>query len=334
MSGKFRKEIIRLGKYVLPDDPSKTIDVTLERMEKWIADTKAAGVKTWVPYRHSRDPRDNCGFVPEFEVADGIMYGTFDITDEETAKKIEEGTIRDVSISVGPVVKEDGTEYPEVIRHVALVMDPHVREQGDFAAMEAAKGGFCFSASDRVNENLFRKFMNWLKREEGGEDLDEETKKRYAKMEVEFEAAKEKTLEMEGKIDELNAKFEAANTELEESKARVAEFEAADAERQKAEQERFEAEAGQFAERLVSEMKEGAEPAKVEDWKGLYLTNKDLAMAAAGNLGIKFEGEVDGEPKERPKQKASEKDPLVAEVLKQMDYDDVDGMMDRHGGEE
>ena len=149
---KFRKEIIRLGKYVLPDGDGE-LDVTPERLRAWLEATRAAGVKTWVPYRHSRDPRDNCGFVEGFEVADGILYGVFDITDEEAAKKISEGTIKDVSIGVGPVRKETGEEYAEVIKHVALVMDPHVREQGEFQAlMEAGDLTFAFSASDKVQD--------------------------------------------------------------------------------------------------------------------------------------------------------------------------------------
>jgi len=151
---RFRKEIIRLGRYVLPDEPDQTIDVTAERLRRWVDDTKAAGVKTWVPYHHSYHPADNAGWVEAFEIADGKLYGVFNITDEDTAARIVDGTIQDVSIGVGPVLTACGKRFDEVIRHVALTLDPHVREQDGFRALMEARrdGGFYFSSGDAVAE--------------------------------------------------------------------------------------------------------------------------------------------------------------------------------------
>ncbi|MGD8719479.1 MAG: hypothetical protein PVH29_11755 [Candidatus Zixiibacteriota bacterium] len=151
---RFRKEIIRLGRYVLPDDPEETVDVTAERLQRWVDDTRAAGVKTWVPYHHSYHPADNAGWVEAFEIADGKLYGVFNITDGHTAARIVEGTIQDVSIGVGPILTACGKRYDEVIRHVALTLDPHVREQDGFEmVMEAGHdGGFYFRAGDLVPE--------------------------------------------------------------------------------------------------------------------------------------------------------------------------------------
>ncbi len=151
---RFRKEIIRVGRYVLPDDPGETVDVTLERLRDWVNDTRAAGVKTWVPYHHSYHPADNAGWVEAFEIADGKLYGVFNITDEDTAARIVDGTIQDVSVGVGPVLTACGKRYDEVIRHVALTLDPHVREQEGFQALMEARrdGGFYFRAGDAVAE--------------------------------------------------------------------------------------------------------------------------------------------------------------------------------------
>ncbi|UCH78983.1 MAG: hypothetical protein JSU81_03260, partial [Candidatus Coatesbacteria bacterium] len=148
---RFRKEIIRLGRYVLPDEPDQTIDVTAERLQQWVNDTQAAGVKTWVPYHHSYHPADNAGWVEAFEIADGKLYGLFNITDQETAARIVDGTIRDVSIGVGPVLTACGRRYGEVIKHVALTLDPHLRDQEGFEMMMEARrnGGFVFRASSR-----------------------------------------------------------------------------------------------------------------------------------------------------------------------------------------
>jgi hypothetical protein len=152
---RFRKEIIRLGRYVLPDDPEETVDVTAERLRRWVDDTKAAGVKTWVPYHHSYHPADNAGWVEAFEIADGKLYGVFNITDGDTAARIVDGTIQDVSIGVGPVLTACGKRYDEVIRHVALTLDPHVRDQDGFEMVMEAKrnGGFCFRARDIVDDD-------------------------------------------------------------------------------------------------------------------------------------------------------------------------------------
>ena len=152
---RFRKEIIRLGRYVLPDEPEQTVDVTAERLRRWVEDTKAAGVKTWVPYHHSYHPADNAGWVEAFEIADGKLYGVFNITDGDTAARIIDGTIQDVSIGVGPVLTACGKRYDEVIRHVALTLDPHVRDQDGFEMVMEAKrnGGFCFRAGDIVDED-------------------------------------------------------------------------------------------------------------------------------------------------------------------------------------
>jgi hypothetical protein len=151
---RFRKEIIRVGRYVLPDDPGKTVDVTLERLRDWVNDTRAAGVKTWVPYHHSYHPADNAGWVEAFEIADGKLYGVFNITDEDTAARIVDGSIQDVSVGVGPVLTACGRSYDEVIRHVALTLDPHVREQDGFKALMEARrdGGFYFRAGDAVDD--------------------------------------------------------------------------------------------------------------------------------------------------------------------------------------
>lgn len=337
---KFRKEIIRVGRYADPVIPGKFWDFTLERFQKMIDATKASGLKTWVPYGHSKDARDNAGWIEGFEIADGKLYGVLNITDDETASKIKDGTIQDVSIGMGPVLGADGTVYEDVIKQVGLVMEPHVKiSEGFTAAFEAAGGGFYFSASDRVNENLIRQFINLFKspKEEGGDNLDEELKTRHAKMEVEFEAAKEKGVEMEARLNELQTKFEAADEKLKEAEGKIAEFEAADTERKDDEIRAFEAEATSFAEGLVKkvepDMKEGAEPAKVERWKKLYLKDKELALETADSLGLKFEaGEVTGDPQNRPAPKASDKDPLVAAELKRLGYED--DVLERHAAKE
>lgn len=331
---KFRKEIIRLGRYVLPSGDGE-IDVTEDRIKEWLEATQASGVKTWVPYRHSQDPRDNCGFIDGFEFTDGILYGEFNITDDEAAEKINEGTIQDVSIGVGKVVTEDGTTYAEVIKHVALVMDPHLREQEGFKAMEAAEGGFCFSASDRVKENFLIKLAYKIGllngRTKGGENLDaKELNEKVEGLTVRLEAAEADRLKLEAEYNDLKTKVDAADEKLKEAEGKVAEFEAADTKREEEAREALEAEAKTFAEGLVkkteSEMKEGAEPAKVERWTKLYLTDKELALEAADSLGLKFEaGEVTGDPQKRPGTNPLEKEnPAMIDQLKKFGHSEED----------
>jgi len=136
--GRFRKELIHTGEYTLPADPERKVIITTERLLNWIKAFGESGVKVWVPLGHSRAPEQNVGWVTELWLEDESLVGILEITDPEIARKLRQGSIADVSIGVEyEFVDCNGTSWPEIIRHVALTVDPHIREQGAFAELHA-----------------------------------------------------------------------------------------------------------------------------------------------------------------------------------------------------
>lgn len=134
--GRFRKELIHTGEYTLPADPERKVIITTERMLNWIRAFQESGVKVWVPLGHSRAPEQNVGWVTELLLEDESLVGILEITDPEIAEKLRQGSIADVSIGVEyEFVDCNGTSWAEIIRHVALTVDPHIREQGAFAEL-------------------------------------------------------------------------------------------------------------------------------------------------------------------------------------------------------
>jgi hypothetical protein len=134
--GRFRKELIHTGEYTLPADLERKVIITIERLSNWIKAFQESGVKVWVPLGHSRAPEQNVGWVTELILEDESLVGILEITDPEIVEKLRQGSIADVSIGVEyEFVDCNGTSWPEIIRHVALTVDPHIREQGAFAEL-------------------------------------------------------------------------------------------------------------------------------------------------------------------------------------------------------
>lgn len=132
-AGLFRKELIRVGEYTMPGDPERRILITPERLQNWAQAFSESGVKVWVPLGHSRAPEQNAGWVRDMVVEEDTLIATLEITDEEVAEKLREGSIADVSIGVEyDFVDCNGRSWAEMVRHVALTVDPHIRQQNGF----------------------------------------------------------------------------------------------------------------------------------------------------------------------------------------------------------
>jgi hypothetical protein len=132
-TGMFKKEVISEGVYPHPHYPDRFLTITTERMKEWVKAFRTSGLKVWVPHHHSSDTRDNAGWVQDLLLEGGSLYAILKITDEETAQKIREGTIADVSIALEyEYTSQNGEHFPEVIRHIALTLDPHITNQTPF----------------------------------------------------------------------------------------------------------------------------------------------------------------------------------------------------------
>lgn len=151
---RFLKELVRAGRYRHPARPDEQIDITPERFRGWVANFYAAPVKVWVPYRHSADPQDNTGWVEDLFIDGDRLFGILRITDERAAALLSEGTVEDVSIGVETEFTDmTGRRWGELLRHVALTLDPHIRGQegfiplGSAAEADAPKGGVLMPAN-------------------------------------------------------------------------------------------------------------------------------------------------------------------------------------------
>jgi len=144
---RFLKEIIRVGDFRHPAQAGETLRITDGRLREWIRNFYACPAKVWIPYRHSADPQDNTGWVEDLFADEGKLFAVMRITDERAAALLREGTVEDVSVGVErDFVDMDGRRYGEVVRHVALTLDPYIRNQTGFVPLgpapeEQAKGG-------------------------------------------------------------------------------------------------------------------------------------------------------------------------------------------------
>lgn len=86
----------------------------------------------------------NQGFVRELEIEDdgdvSRLVATMDITEPDTAEKIRNGTIPDVSSGIyGPVENPDGEKFPVALNHACLTPRPFVSDLGSFAVLASTE---------------------------------------------------------------------------------------------------------------------------------------------------------------------------------------------------
>ncbi len=201
---QYRKDIARIGTIKHPEGD---INFTEEYFNTLIKNTKTKGHNAFVPFRHSKNPRDNTGFIESFEVKDGILYGVFNIDEDVGEKYIDTGRIQGVSIGIDSY--KTGDDY---INHVALTVDPHVKDQSSFVQMETGSKFIYLSNND---------LKEW-----GGDTMNDETMKlslmdkltlsmeSKAALNAENTELKTSKLEMESQVLELNSKVDTLNSKV------------------------------------------------------------------------------------------------------------------------
>ena len=152
----YEKELIREGEWVHPQHPHIKLKVTLSRMKKWIENFNKKMFKVPVPRRHSLDPEDNRGWVTNLSIKKNdkkinVLYGKIDITNSSMQKKIDNGDIQDVSISINKYMDNKGTNHGEALQHVALTVIPHIDNQSGFQPV-SAEGFLNLEESDYVEK--------------------------------------------------------------------------------------------------------------------------------------------------------------------------------------
>lgn len=127
----FRKKIITVGTWKDPQSDKK-LEITRERMEKWIKNFEDGVTKIFVPLRHTQNPLDNTGWVSELKIEGDALYAYMEITHPETIEAIKAGRIQDVSLGLSlNFIDSHGKPKGEVIEHIALTLVPYIPEQGN-----------------------------------------------------------------------------------------------------------------------------------------------------------------------------------------------------------
>jgi hypothetical protein len=130
---KFVKHLIDAGVYPYPGNPVRDFVVDRGRLEGWVRAFHESDAKVWIPLRHSKDPKDNAGWVEDIFIEGGSLYAVMNITDPEVAEKIRQGSIVHTSLGLEfDFTDDNGRTYPEIIRHIALTLDPHISKQKPF----------------------------------------------------------------------------------------------------------------------------------------------------------------------------------------------------------
>lgn len=139
---RFRKELIREGKYCKADD-NLEFEITVDVIDHWVATFKTFkdnGVAVPVPSGHTQDPEKNRGYVLDmFKSVDdkgAVLIGVLDLVGEEG---IALAHTNDVSLWSPPEwVDGKGVKYTRPIVHVALTPYPVVPGLQGFESIAAS----------------------------------------------------------------------------------------------------------------------------------------------------------------------------------------------------
>lgn len=214
---KFKKDLIRVGKYIHPAQ-EWTLDVTAERMDEWIEawkKMKANGVRVPLPAGHSYDPRDGQGFLVELTREGDTLWGVLEFVGEDAISLAYR--TQQVSISINPhFVDGKGIDYGEVIEHVALTGYPVVPDQEDFKAIAAS---LYVLATEEGEQKMTPEQLKKLQEMLGLEELTAENA--AEKIGAKIEEMQKAATELQAKLDELQKAAEEAKAAADEATPEV-----------------------------------------------------------------------------------------------------------------
>lgn len=131
----FRKQLLKIGRWVHPNDPTKHMDITEEVIDKIVTNFNNKVLDNVpVPVTHTDDPTKNSGYVVGMEkTADGLDC-LLEVKDADVATKIKQGLIPGISASIAwdYLKKDTGKLVGPVVRHAALVDNPYIKQLRGF----------------------------------------------------------------------------------------------------------------------------------------------------------------------------------------------------------
>lgn len=137
---RFRKDILRVGRWKHPVT-GQDVEITQARIEALAVATEKyrdTMDRKAIPFPdgHTFDAKKNLGYWTSFSVEGDRLVGTVEVTDDEAARKIEQGSIRSVSARIDPDVRDtQGNVFVEAMTHVCATPIPVLDGQLDFVKL-------------------------------------------------------------------------------------------------------------------------------------------------------------------------------------------------------
>jgi N4-gp56 family major capsid protein len=195
-SKKYRKEVAKTGKYIGSDGKGGKVEANLtESFFDELVKNFDSTADIPVPLGHEgmKDPLKNTGFIRGLERIGQSLYAIFEITDSETQRKIDEGTIKHNSIGV--VIRQG---VGRVLEHICLTLKPAITGLKSFTPAEMfEKFDICFLQFEQPEE------VQAENTKKGCVSMDE---KEIQAMKAELEAAKEEKKKIELEKQEMEKK--------------------------------------------------------------------------------------------------------------------------------
>ena len=135
----WRKEVLRFGQWIHPEDKSVKFDITPDVVQQVVANFNA-GVPDVSPIvlTHTDDPRAKVGRVKSFVVTETGLDAIMTVDDDGVNGNIDSGEkAPGVScwLSMNYQHKESGDKIGAVVKHVALVNHPYIEGMKGFEAV-------------------------------------------------------------------------------------------------------------------------------------------------------------------------------------------------------
>jgi hypothetical protein len=137
----FRKQLLRFGEWVHPNDPSKTMKITPELVKTLIENFKAKILdKVPVPDTHTNSATANTGYVIGLEETSEGLDAILEVSDQTALEKLNKGLIPGISAAIhnNYMVKDSGKHVGPVLLHAALVDNPYIKGMKDFQPVALA----------------------------------------------------------------------------------------------------------------------------------------------------------------------------------------------------
>jgi HK97 family phage prohead protease len=143
-SGKFRKQILKTGKWYHWNADGGVLNITKEILDNIVKNFKAGLLDhVTIPLTHSMNPALNTGEVLDLIQTDDGLDAVCEIKDTSVVEKIKKGLIKSISASIDPnyMNKTNGSFMGPVLLHTALVQEPFIKGMREFIQLSDEFGG-------------------------------------------------------------------------------------------------------------------------------------------------------------------------------------------------